>query len=105
MRAATTRLVLTTLCALLISTALTACRARNEGRMLARANIAPILLFNGTGTSPGDVAALEKILNEREPQLFDSQFSTVERNERIADPGISSADCSGWKFRYTSATA
>jgi glutamine amidotransferase-like uncharacterized protein len=62
MRAATTHLVLTTLCALLIATAFTACRARNEGRMLARANIAPILLFNGTGTSPGDVTALEKIL-------------------------------------------
>ena len=30
--------------------------------MPTRANIAPILLFNGTGTSPGDVAALDKIL-------------------------------------------
>ncbi len=43
----------------LISTALTACgvRSSDEG------GIAPILLFDGTGTSPGDVAALKTILN------------------------------------------
>jgi glutamine amidotransferase-like uncharacterized protein len=40
-----------------------ACRASDEGRMPANAYTAPILLFNGAGTSPGDVAALEKILS------------------------------------------
>jgi glutamine amidotransferase-like uncharacterized protein len=41
----------------LLATATTACAARgNNGS-------APILLFTGTGTSPGDVAALETILN------------------------------------------
>jgi len=49
----------------LISTAFTACGVRGDkGRMAAkRANAAPILLFNGTGTSPSDVAAVETILN------------------------------------------
>lgn len=61
---ATARVVLTTLCAVLISTAFTACRARgDEGGMPTAGNVAPILLFNGTGASPGDVAALEKILS------------------------------------------
>jgi glutamine amidotransferase-like uncharacterized protein len=64
MGAATARLFFTTVCAVLISTALTACRAGgDEGRMATHANIAPVLLFNGTGTSPGDVAALKKILS------------------------------------------
>jgi glutamine amidotransferase-like uncharacterized protein len=63
MGAVTARLALTTLCALLLATAFTACRASSdEGRVPAKANIAPILLFNGTGISPGDFAALEKIL-------------------------------------------
>jgi glutamine amidotransferase-like uncharacterized protein len=56
------RIVGTTLCAVLTGTALTSCRAsHDEGRMPA--HVAPILLFNGTGTSSGDVAALEKILS------------------------------------------
>ena len=55
-RDAMARLVLTTLCAFLTSTALTACRGGGAVK------ITPILLFNGTGTSPGDVEALEEIL-------------------------------------------
>jgi hypothetical protein len=42
----------------LISAALAACGVRGD-----IGGIAPILLFNGTGTSPGDVAAVETILN------------------------------------------
>jgi glutamine amidotransferase-like uncharacterized protein len=34
-----------------------------QGRELRPAGVAPILLFSGRGTSPGDVAALEKILS------------------------------------------
>jgi glutamine amidotransferase-like uncharacterized protein len=57
-------LILTTACAVLISTAFTACQSSgDEGRMPTYANIAPVLLFDGTGTSPGDVAALKKILS------------------------------------------
>jgi glutamine amidotransferase-like uncharacterized protein len=64
MGAATARLVLPTLCFVLISSAFTACRGSSDkGRMSAPANIAPILLFNGIGTSSGDVAALERILS------------------------------------------
>ena len=43
-------------CLALISTAFTACGVRGDA-------IAPILLFNGTGTSRSDVAAVETILN------------------------------------------
>ena len=43
----------------LISTAVTACGVRAD----KGSGSAPILLFNGTGTSPNDVAALEAILN------------------------------------------
>lgn len=42
----------------LISTSFTACGVRDDNGA-----IAPILLFNGTGTSPGDVAAVEAVLN------------------------------------------
>ena len=42
----------------LISTAFTACGVSGD-----KGSIAPILLFNGTGTSPDDVAAVETILN------------------------------------------
>ena len=45
----------------LISTPLTACR--DKGTTPGKA---PILLFNGTGTSPGDVAAVEAILNSNQ---------------------------------------
>jgi glutamine amidotransferase-like uncharacterized protein len=51
-----------TLWTVLISMAFTGCRAGDErGGMPIHAN-ARILLFSGTGTSPGDVAALERIL-------------------------------------------
>lgn len=52
-----------TLCAALISTALTGCRANGGGSGVPTHANAPILLFDGTGTSAGDVAALEKILS------------------------------------------
>lgn len=43
----------------LLAAAISACGAQgNKGP-------APILLFTGTGTSPGDVAALETILNRQ----------------------------------------
>jgi glutamine amidotransferase-like uncharacterized protein len=43
---------------------LAACRTSgDEGRLPTQANIAPVLLFSGTGTSPEDVAALAKILS------------------------------------------
>ena len=61
---ATARFVLTTLFGVLISTAFTGCHGdRDEGRIHAAARPASILLFNGTGASPGDGAALEKILS------------------------------------------
>jgi len=42
---------------LVLATAITACGARGDK------GAAPILLFTGTGTSPGDIAALETILD------------------------------------------
>lgn len=51
------------LCAALISTAFTGCHANGDGSGMPKHANAPILLFNGTGTSPGDVAALKKILS------------------------------------------
>jgi glutamine amidotransferase-like uncharacterized protein len=61
--AATSRVILATVSAVLMSTPFAACRASaNHHRTPAPANIAPIVLFNGTGTSREDVAALEKIL-------------------------------------------
>ena len=73
MSIANARIILATLCTVLIATAPTACRARqDEGSAPAPPNIAPILLFNGTGTSPGDVTAVETIL--RREQL---NYSTV----------------------------
>ena len=54
----TAHLVLASLCAVLATTALAACRVSGDG-----GRSAPILLFSGAGTSPGDVAALRNILN------------------------------------------
>jgi glutamine amidotransferase-like uncharacterized protein len=52
-------------CVVLISALFAACRAsRDRGGMPAPANIAPMLLFNGIGTSPGDVAAIERLLSD-----------------------------------------
>jgi glutamine amidotransferase-like uncharacterized protein len=64
MGAANQRYLARALCAGLISTVLTGCQAsRHEGGLPARADDAPILLFNGTGASAGDVAALRQILS------------------------------------------
>lgn len=75
--AVTVRLVLMTLWAVLISASSTGCRAGGDGEMPAHAN-APILLFNGTGTSPGDVAALETIL--RSEHLDYSRANSAQLN-------------------------
>ncbi len=59
------RVGVTSGCAVLILAALTSCRfGGDEGRMPAHAR-APILLFNGTGASPGDVAAVRSILSSQ----------------------------------------
>jgi glutamine amidotransferase-like uncharacterized protein len=50
--------VLITASLLLISTAFVACTVRSN-----RGGTGPVLLFGGTGASPGDVAAVETILN------------------------------------------
>ncbi len=57
------RIILATLCAALTSMALTACRSSHDpGSDRAYAGTTPILLFTGTGTSSGDIAALEEVL-------------------------------------------
>jgi glutamine amidotransferase-like uncharacterized protein len=56
-------LVLTAACAALIATAFTACRSKGGELAPAPAAVAPVLLFNGTGTSPQDVLALGRILH------------------------------------------
>src|SRR5689334_6623277 len=61
----------------LLATASTACRARGH------TDAAPILLFAGTGTSPGDVAALETILNTT--HLAYDTVSSAELNSMAAD--------------------
>jgi glutamine amidotransferase-like uncharacterized protein len=72
MKAVTARAILASLCAVLIAAAL-ACRAgAGQRRTSARSDV-PVLLFNGTGASPGDVTALEDILDS---QRLD--FSTVD---------------------------
>ena len=78
----------------LISAALTACEGRGNKGMpatgadssaastptpLTSGGIAPILLFNGTGTSPNDVAAVETILNSN--QLNYSTVNSSQLNE------------------------
>lgn len=60
MAAATERVVLT-VCAVLISTALGACRTSGDGGTKDARE--PILLFTGSGTSPNDVTAMEAILD------------------------------------------
>jgi glutamine amidotransferase-like uncharacterized protein len=54
----TAHLVLASLCVVVTATALTACRVSGD-----QGQRAPILLFSGAGTSPGDVAALRNILS------------------------------------------
>jgi hypothetical protein len=67
---------------LLISTALTACAPRSASSH----GIAPVLLFSGTGTSPGDVAAIEHILDGG--HLNYSTVNSLQLN-RIAESQIS----------------
>jgi glutamine amidotransferase-like uncharacterized protein len=69
----------------LISTAFTACGVSSdqgivspEGRTASRST-APILLFNGTGTSPNDVKAVEAILNNN--RLIYSTVNSSQLNE------------------------
>jgi hypothetical protein len=74
MGSATARFVLSTLFGVLISTVSTACHAGSgEGNKHAAAEPDSILLFNGTGASPGDGTALEKILSDEH-----LQYSTVD---------------------------
>jgi hypothetical protein len=83
-RSATAHVVLKTVCVVVISTAFTACRASgDEGRMPAPGKIAPILLFKGTGTSPGDVAALEKILSSER-----LNYSTVNSPQQVRSVSV-----------------
>ena len=68
----------------LISTAFTACGGRGDkGSMPAKGANASILLFNGTGTSPSDVAAVETILNDNH-----LNYSTV-NSSQLNDMGES----------------
>src|ERR1700704_3023859 len=60
---------------ILISTAFTACGVRGD----KRGTPAPILLFNGTGTSPNDVAAVVTILNSN--RLNYSTVNSSQLNE------------------------
>jgi len=92
----TARLVMTTLCTVLISTALTACRTNGgAGSAPAHGNIASILLFNGTGTSAGDVAAIERILSNEHlnystvnsPQLDGMSESQIREYQLLIVPG------------------
>src|SRR4051812_34340601 len=48
----------------LLCLALSACETTSHGVPLSTGAGVPILLFNGTGTSTGDVAAVEKILGD-----------------------------------------
>jgi glutamine amidotransferase-like uncharacterized protein len=54
--------LITFFCAAAIATVFTGC----QGRDLGPVGVVPILLFSGRGTSPGDVAALEKILSREQ---------------------------------------
>jgi glutamine amidotransferase-like uncharacterized protein len=66
---------------LLISTAFAGCEIRGDkGSIpLKGPNAAPILLFNGIGTSPNDVAAVETILNSN--QLNYATVNSSQLNE------------------------
>jgi glutamine amidotransferase-like uncharacterized protein len=85
--------VLITASLLLISTAFTACRGGdNKG---STGGNAPILLFNGTGTSPNDVVAVETILNNNHlnystvnsSQLNEMRESQIRRYRLLIVPG------------------
>jgi glutamine amidotransferase-like uncharacterized protein len=64
----------------LISISFTACAGRDKGSAPLNSEVvAPILLFNGTGASPGDVAAVEAILNSN--HLSYSTANSAELNQ------------------------
>jgi len=77
----------------LATAALTACGVRGH-----KDSTAPILLFNGTGASPNDVAAVETILNSNylnystanSSQLNMMDESQIRKHRLLR---------SGWKFR------
>lgn len=60
--AATGRVALLSGAAVLIALAATACRAGGDERRMPAHAGAPVLLFNGAGASPADVAAIQTIL-------------------------------------------
>ena len=65
---------------ILISIVVTACGRNDPGSVpLNSSVIAPILLFNGTGASPGDVEAVETILNNN--HLSYSTANSAELNQ------------------------
>src|SRR6185295_2213544 len=64
-------------CAVLTLTTLAACRASDSEAGLPRpATDDSILLFNGTGTSPGDVQSIEKILEDEH-----LSYSTIDSSQ------------------------
>jgi glutamine amidotransferase-like uncharacterized protein len=96
MAAATVPFVSTIAAVVLISSAFTACRGGgDEGRMPAQAGAVPILLFNGTGTSAGDVKALRKILSSERlnystadsPQLNGMSEPEIRKYRLLIVPG------------------
>jgi len=60
----------------LVSSAFTTCGAGGDKSMPAKGGTTPILLFNGTGSSPNDVAAVETIL-----QSNHLDYSTVNSSQ------------------------
>jgi glutamine amidotransferase-like uncharacterized protein len=96
MGAPSARLVFTTVGAVLISAALAACRAGGEeGSVPPHAGRAAVLLFDGTGASPGDVTALKKILSSQHlnystvnsPQLNGMTESQIREYRLLIVPG------------------
>ncbi len=71
-------------CLVLAAIALTAC-GRHADKEVA-GDLAPILLFNGKGTSPTDVAAVETVLREQPARLLHREFFTLEPDDGIAAP-------------------
>jgi glutamine amidotransferase-like uncharacterized protein len=79
MTAATVRVILASVSAVSIATALIACGARREeGRPASDAG-APILLFDGSGTSPGDVASIRSILGSERLKYATADSSRLNR--------------------------
>jgi glutamine amidotransferase-like uncharacterized protein len=71
---------------ILMAAAFTACGVRgdNGATPLGSGNIAPILLFKGTGVSPGDVTAVESVLNSNHlnySTLSSSQLNAMSQSQ------------------------